>query len=249
MLSGSVVLAEKTYKLTDSIELRNNVNIVGQGSGTVITWVDSIADTVNKPIIHTPRNKGELDNIRLEDFRVLCTVDVTNRNDDDRTDARGIYIDGAGSSDDPSSLQHTNLTFKRLEVHECGGEGIQVKGINGFVAEDLNLYNNGWGNTDLWHNMYLLRGYDIVIRQTSIDNGGFKNSPSGHGLRMGNLRDVYWENLSVTGNADHGIHMNDVENLRGYNLNVSGNCAIANGLCRQISCFGDCDYDLSAAKE
>ena len=97
--------------------------------------------------------------------------------------------------------------------------------------------------------MYLLRGYDIVIRQTSIDNGGFKNSPSGHGLRMGNLRDVYWENLSVMGNADHGIHMNDVENLRGYNLNVSGNCAIANGLCRQISCFGDCDYDLSAAKE
>lgn len=249
MSSGSLVLGAKTYKLSDSLRLKSNVNILGQGAGTVITWLDSVADSVNKPLFHTPRGRDELTNIRLEDFTILCTVDITDRNDDDRTDARGIYIDGGGNSGVPSSLPHSDLTLKRLKIHECGGEGIHIKGINGFVAEDLNLFNNGWGHTDLWHNLYLLRGYDIVIRQTSNNSGGFKNSPSGHGLRMHDLRNVYWENLTVTGNADHGIHMTDVEDVRGYNLDVGGNCAIANGTCRDVACYLDCDYDLSVNKE
>lgn len=244
---GTVILDDKTYLLTDSVLLQSNVNIQGQGSGTLIAWADSIKNTVNKPLL--TRTSGSVNNIILEDFKMSCGVDTNDLNDRDRTDTRGIYITGGGSQFDPSSLQHSNVTLKNLEITQCGGEGIQLKGLNKFTGIDLDFYDNGWGTTDLWHNIYLKRVRDISIIQTSDSSGGFTNSPAGHGMRMSDLDDVYLENLNVNGNADHGIHMDNVSDFRGFNLNTSGNCTAPLGACGAARCYGSCDFNLNAPQE
>lgn len=244
---GTVVLDSKTYYLTEPVSLQSNVNIQGQGSSTLITWDDSVANTINEPLL--VRTSGSVNNVVMQDFSMSCRVDTGREDQQYRTDTRGVYITGDGSQFDTSSLQHSNITMERVEIYQCGGEGIQMKGLDTFTGIDLNFHNNGWGNTDLWHNIYLKRVRNITIKQTSTTSGGFRDSPSGHGMRMSDLDDVYLENLTVEGNADHGLHMDNVSNFRGHNLRLEGNCTIPNGLCRASGCYNDCDYDLDAGKE
>jgi len=195
------------------------------------------------------RTSGSVDNVVMQDFSMSCRVDTGRTDQQYRTNTRGVYITGDGSQFNAASLQHSNITMERVEIYQCGGEAIQMKGLDTFTGIDLNFYNNGWGNTDLWHNIYLKRVRNITIKQTSASSGGFKDSPSGHGMRMSDLDDVYLENLTVEGNADHGLHMDNVSNFRGHNLRLEGNCTIPNGLCRASGCYNDCDYDLGADKE
>lgn len=244
---GTVVLDSKTYYLTDSIQLESNVNIQGQGSSTLITWDDSIASSIDAPLL--TRTSGNLENVSISDLMMNCQVDTSDTDDQDRTDTRGLYIVGGGSQLEPDELDHSNITMERVEITQCGGEAIQVKGTNGFTGIDLNFYDNGWGYTDLWHNIYLKRVHNVVIKQTDAASGGFKDSPAGHGMRMSDLDDVYLEGLVVTGNADHGIHMDDCSNMRGYDLTIEGNCADANGTCNAYKCYGDCDVDFNADQE
>ena len=254
--SGSVVLEAKTYELRETLILKSNVNLIGQGAGTVITWDDSIARTVNRPLIHSDDDDGgRLANVRLEDFKIRCTVDTTDTSDDSKRGHRGIFIEGDGgdfavTSSDPSVLPHSNITFKRLEIYSCGGDGILATGINGLYTEDLNLYNNGWNDDgDFWHNMYVAGANNVVMKQTSHASGRFESSPSGHGLRLSRVHDAYIENLRITGNADHGLHKNLVSNLRGYNLDIFNNCRIPNGGCQESACYGGCTVDLTSDKE
>lgn len=246
---GTIVLGSGTYLLEESLILESNITIRGQGSSTVITFADSVADSINEPLVHRSQAGNGIRNVTVEDVHLLCTVDTTDRNDRDRTDMLGFFIDGAGDANNPGSLQHHDITLRNVEVSKCGSIGIHIKGVSGLDVIDIDAHDNGWGPTDLWHNMYFLRVHDIRVIQTSPNAGGYTDSPSGHGLRMAALNNVYFEGLVVTGNADHGLHMNDVVNLRGHNLTIEGNCAIPNGLCRPISCFGTCDFDLDARKE
>ena len=48
---GNVILDEKTYFITQTIIPKSNVNLIGRGSGSVITWDPAIADTINEPMI------------------------------------------------------------------------------------------------------------------------------------------------------------------------------------------------------
>jgi len=242
-----VQLEAGTYALTRAVSPKSNVNLVGVGSDSVITWDSSVASTIDIGLID--QVGGNLENISFKNFRMLCTVDTDDLSDRDRTNAKGIYIAGGGSESDASSLAYQGIWLENLEISQCGGEAIQIKGANDLTAIDLKFDDNGWGTTDLWHNMYLKRVRGVVMKQTDGESGFFSNSPSGHGLRMSDLEDVYFENLTVTGNADHGLHMDNVLNLRGHNLDISGNCTLPNNLCRDVGCYNSCDYDLDAAKE
>lgn len=243
---GVVTLDAKTYLLRDTITLQSNVEIVGQGSSTVVTWDQSVADSINAPMFNRGRSGSGIANVGFKNMHLLCTVDTDDSSDRDRTDHMAIFIDGVGDQFDADSLQHSNITIENVDVSHCGGTGIHIKGTNKITTVDLNMYNNGWGTTDLWHNIYFLRARNIEMRQTDANSGGFFDSPAGHGLRMGKLENVYFENLRIEGNSDHGLHMNEVTNLRGNGLTISGNCAAPRGTCRQIACYSSiCDYDLN----
>ena len=246
---GTVVLDAKTYTIDDTVILDSNITIRGQGSSTVITFDPSVADRINEPLLNRGRNKG-IENVTIENLYLRCTVDINDRGDRNRTHMMAIFIDGGGDENDARSLQHRDITLRNLEVSHCGGTGIHIKGTNGITAIDLDLHDNGWGTTDLWHNIYFRRAANVVMIQTSPNSGGFSDSPSGHGLRMGSLNDVYFEGLVIANNADHGMHINEVTNLRAHDVTTTNNCSSPNGLCRPAHCYGSCSgVNLRASKE
>ena len=244
---GNVILEDKTYDLFQTIVPKSNVNLIGQGPSTVITWSPVIADTVNKPLIEDD-GSTPLINVGFSDFKLQGTVDTSDPNDRDRSDHMGIFFDGPGDPADASSLRHQNIAIANLEVSQFGGIGIHIKGANNVTLRDLNMSDNGWFPEDLLHNLYLLRVRNASVIQTDPE-AGFRDSPSGHGLRMSSLENVYFEGLVVEQNADHGIHINNVVNLNGFNITSEDNCQDPMGACQQIRCYGDtCDVDLDLAQ-
>jgi len=89
---GTIVLAAQTYQLSDSLRLRDNVNIVGQGKDTVIRFTNSVRDRIDAPLM---LGLG-VNNIELKDFTLRCSIDQDPNSDDIRNDHMGIYIDGPG---------------------------------------------------------------------------------------------------------------------------------------------------------
>ena len=245
---GNVILEDKTYYLTDTIVPKSNVNLIGQGSDTLLTWHPAVAATVNQPMIEDDGSTALL-NVGFSDFRMLGTVDTNDLNDRDRGDHMAIFFDGPGDPAIASSLLHQNIAIANLEVSQFGGTGIHIKGSNNVTTVDLTMYDNGWYPTDLLHNLYLLRVRNVSMIQTNSD-AGFRDSPSGHGLRMSRLENVYFEGLVVEDNADHGIHMNDVVNMTGYNIVSRDNCQDLQGNCGEVRCYGgNCDFNFNLTQE
>ena len=245
---GNVILDEKTYFITQTIIPKSNVNLIGRGSGSVITWDPAIADTINEPMIEDDGTTA-LINVGFSNFRMQGTVDTTDLNDRDRSDHMAIFFDGPGDQADASSLRHQNIAIANLEVSQFGGIGIHIKGSNNVTFVNMNMYDNGWFTTDLLHNLYLLRVRNVSVLQTEPE-AGFRESPSGHGLRMSSLENVYFEGLVVEDNADHGIHMNNVVNMRGFDITSRNNCQNFLGACNDIRCYGGpCDFDFGLTQK
>ncbi|MCX2781327.1 discoidin domain-containing protein [Microbulbifer thermotolerans] len=243
---GTVNLEAKTYYLTESLILKDNVNIVGQGYDTVITWPDSIADSINEPLLYATA----VNNVELRDFKLRCHINQDPNSYDLRNDHMGLFLEGSGDPSQGEATSNNNLYMERIEAMYCSN-GMHIKGATGVTAIDLKLHNNGNTETDLFHNIYFRRVADLVMIQTDDNVGGYYDSPRGHGIRASHIKNAYLENLKVTNNADHGLHFTDgIYDTRFVNLNVYGNCANPSGTCNQIKCYGSpCDIDYDAEVE
>jgi hypothetical protein len=242
---GAVVLNSQTYLLTDTVVLMENVNIVGQGQGrTVITWDDSVKDSINAPLLWTSSAK----NVSLEDFTVQCHIDQDPNSRDLRNDHIAIYMSGGGNPSAGESTDINKINLERIEVYHCS-HGIHIKGATAVTATDLNLHHNGNTEVDLFHNVYWRRVGNLVVRQTTATSGGYWASPRGHGIRGSHLTNVYFENLSVFGNADHGIHLDVVHHMRLAKMDIHDNCASPNGNCHARACYGECDINWDSPIE
>ena len=245
---GTVILDSKTYLLSKSIILQDNVNIIGQGSDTVITWDDAVKDTIDEPFFYAE----EVNDIALKNFKVLCTIDQDPNSSDLRNDHMAVFLNGGGDPSSGEAADNNNIYMESIEALYCSN-GMHIKGANGLTLIDLNLHHNGNTEVDLFHNIYFRRVGDVVMKQTDADSGGFYASPRGHGIRMSHMINVYYENLTIFDNADHGLHFTDgVYNVRLHNVDVYDNCANSSGACGAIKCYGSseqCDIDYDAAKE
>lgn len=242
---GTVVLAEQTYLLLETLELENDVNLVGQGSGSLIQWDPSVADTIDAPLLFS----NSVDDISVESLMIECSIDQDPESEDLRNEQIGLYLYCGG---DPSAGEATgcnNINIDTVEVAHCS-HGIHLKGVTGVTATDLNLHHNGNTEVDFFHNVYFRRVGDLVVKQRTPTSGGFYASPRGHGIRGSHLNNVYFEGLAVYDNADHGIHVDIVKNMRLHNVDIRDNCANSVGACAAAKCYGDtCDWDLEAPKE
>lgn len=246
---GTIILAAQTYTLTEKLFMKDNVNIVGQGSSTIIKWDETIEDTVDQPMFWA----SSVNNIALKDLTFECHIDQDPESKDLRKDHIAIYFYGGGDPSVDEATNINNILLERIEAYNCS-HGIHIKGATDVTAIDLNLHNNGNTEVDLFHNIYWRRVANLVVKQTTATSGGFYDSPRGHGIRGSHLKNVYFENLGVHNNADHGIHFDNVEDVRFNNLDVSDNCANPSGSCNEIKCYipeeGNlCDIEYDAAKE
>lgn len=242
---GTVILAAKTYTLTNSLILQNNVNITGQGSSTVIAWDGTVKGTVDAPLLYSTT----VDNVSLKSIKLLCAINQDPASSDLRNNHIGLYLNCLGDPAAGEAAECNNIKLDAMEVAYCS-HGIHIKGASGVTATDLDLHHNGNTEVDFFHNIYFRRVGKLVVKQTTPTSGGYSFSPRGHGIRGSQLTDVYLEGLSVHDNADHGIHVDAVDNVRFHNLNVRDNCAHPSGACAAIQCYGTpCQINMNAPKE
>lgn len=228
---GVVYLENGNYFLTRSLTPKSNVDIIGEGFGTVLNWHSSVADTVNEPMIDSD---GPLTDVHFQDFKLRGSIDPSNDNDMGRSDNLGIFLQGGGLPSDPASMDLQNISIRSVEVRNFGSTGVHIKGVNYLDLIDLKCNLNGFADIDLYHNFYLLRTHDVLV-----EGGTFTNSPSGHGMRFATSENVTINDVTVTGNADHGIHLSNDINLIISNSTVLNNLQNPLGNASNIGQFGD----------
>lgn len=245
MGGGTVFLSEKTYYLTETLNLQSGVDIVGQSFNSVISWDENVRDTIDEPLLF---GYG-VNDISLKNFKLRCFIDQDSNSSDLRNDHMGLFIDGDGDPSIGESTDNNDIYLESVEAMFCS-HGIHIKGATGVTAIDLKLHDNGNTEIDLFHNIYFRRVADLTFVQRTESDAGLYDSPRGHGIRVSHVANAYLENLSVYNNADHGLHLTDgIYNVRFHDLNVYGNCANPSGTCNAIQCYGSCDIDSDADKE
>lgn len=244
--AGTVYLQSKTYLLTDSVTLKSDVNIIGVGSSSLITWDDSVKNTVNKPLLYGQSSGVQY--VNYENFRLLCSLNLAA--DDLRESHMGMYMNGSGAPGSTDAYSNGHIYLKNIEVSHCS-HGIHLKGLDYLTTIDLNLHDNSLYASSLFHNIYLKRAEHIKMIQTSLSSGGFYNSATGHGMRLSQLNNVYFDTLHVYNNGDHGMHMDEVSDLRSYNELIENSCQYEfSGTCYPQRCYGTCSaINMDAAKE
>ena len=65
---GTVVLAAKTYELTSTIDLVSGVDIIGQGSETIITFSEEVSGLIDAPLIYG----NSINDVALKSFALEC---------------------------------------------------------------------------------------------------------------------------------------------------------------------------------
>lgn len=235
--ASAILLEEKDYFVTETIELRDNLTVIGKGAQTVISWHPSVASEINKPLMYT----SSADNVTLSNFKLSGSIDQHPNSMDLRHDHIGLYYDCEGDPKNVSSLECQNLKMQNIEV-EYFTHGIHIKGARNVQAIDLDLHDNGNTEADLFHNIYYRRVVDVYMKQTDPNKGGFYNSPRGHGIRASYLYNATFEGLQVYGNADHGVNFSDIGNTVFNSVHIRDNCTAPTGICSQYACYGGaCD--------
>lgn len=227
---GVVFLRNGNYFLTGSLTPRSNVDIIGEGFSTVLNWHSSVADTVNEPMIYSD---GPLTDVHFEDFKLRGSIDTSDANDMGRSDNLGIFLEGGGLPSAPASMDLQNISLRRVEVRNFGSTGVHIKGVNYLDCIDLKCNLNGFADTDLYHNFYVLRTHDVLV-----EGGTFTNSPSGHGMRFATSDNVTIDDVGVTGNADHGLHLSSDINLLIINSTSINNMQNPLGTAKNIGQYG-----------
>lgn len=239
---GILVLSAQTYYLSDTITLRSDVSIYGQGTDqTIITWEESIQSTVNQAMFEGSADQP-IQNVTWSDFKLSCTMDRTI--EDERSGHHGIMIGGSGSplDDDPdSAFSHGNITVSNLEIENCA-DGWGMSGASGVTIDNINLHHSSVDGSQLYHNLYFNRCQNV-----EIINSAFTDSYTGHGMRLAQSKNFSMENIQVLDNGDHGIHMNDDENFE-FSGSIDGNCWHPDaGNCHAYFCYGDCvDIEITS---
>ena len=238
--TNTVLLKEQVYLLTETILLADNLKIAGKGSTSVVTWHESVKDTIDSPLFYTTT----ADNVELSNFKITGTINQDANSEDLRNDHIGVFFECEGDPAVGVALECNDVTIKNLEVENCS-HGIHIKGTQDVTAIDLNLHNNGNTEVDLFHNIYYRRVSDVYMAQTDENVGGFYNSPRGHGIRATNLHNATFDNLQVYGNADHGVNFGEIYNTTFNHVDIYDNCANPAGNCSQIQCYAEpCDLTI-----
>lgn len=242
---GTLYLKKGTYRIDNTIIMKSNVNIVGTGSDTIITWAPGIKNIINSPLFYSKN----VNDIVIEDVKIVGGIDQNPISHDLRDNQIGVYFDCNGDPFKGEKTTCNNIALNNIEVENCS-HGIHIKGATHVNTLDLKLHNNGNTTKNYFHNIYFRRVADLRVIQSKMGSGGFYDSPRGHGIRGSHLKDVYMSNLDVYGNADYGIHMDTVLNVRLHKLNIHDNCRSGEPGCVQIKCFGpQCDINLNARAE
>jgi parallel beta-helix repeat protein len=198
---GTVEIGVGTYLMNDSLHLRSNVNLIGQGEGTVLRK----SDGVSSPLV-TDGDYGQ-EEVSLADatgFAVGMGVTVADDNSSGFHTTVATIIsekDGSFSISKPlnadcmvhrnASVRNTFPVISGYYMENAHLEGIFVDGNS-----DNNEYLNGCRGAGI----FLYRANNVRIAECVI------HGYNGDGISFQQSNDVVVEGCESYNNAGHGFH-------------------------------------------
>ena len=222
---GSVYLREGTYNIGATINLNNNVALIGAGAGTLLY----LANNVNDDVIYGI----SLDNVLIADLKI-------NGNGSNQTTGEGIHID---------------VSWKfRIEgtwIEKCKVDGIYLNACSWFtvsgnvldgnqtgdgIFNDSGQYNNFVGN------ILTGNGFNGITVQGGDWNTVTGNTADGNtvdGIMLWGFADFNTITGNTSeGNGEHGIGLGSTC----VNNTISGNTIEGNGQAG-INLINSCDHN------
>jgi parallel beta-helix repeat protein len=198
---GKVYLFPGTYTINASISIPNNTTLAGAGTGTTITYPNSMANATYKAITNTTTTNGT--GVTIQNL----TVDGNKAGQTTGT-FYGIYLDGMGTSTTRGATV-TNVTAKNLKG--SNGAGIALNNTNNIVISGSTFLSND--GTGVYFGVATSADNSSVTNSVFADNGSY-------GIW------IYGTGNTISGNNIHD-NAEGMAFAGAYNTTVSGN-TIAN---------------------
>lgn len=191
---GTVSLAAGTHSLADTLFIKSNIRLFGQGpDATVIAGGDF-------PVIKQAA-EGQRD-IVIEKLKV--TGLPTEK-------CYGILIEAY-------QTYHENITLRDIAVTGTG-MGVHVKRANNVLVENADLRANGSpGKEGYYHNLYIRSCDNVRVADSRLDAG-----TSGNGLNISYCKDVVVERTTARDNFFRGMRAAETDGFTVVGCTITGN--------------------------
>ena len=144
---GVVLLKEGTHILKETITLKSNVTLTGEGKLKTILLQGPDMNSTGFNAEDTP----QLTDVVIKDLTLKGTRSGK---------ANGILIRGKNEA------RHTRIMLQDMDVTDWSAQGVHMKRTNNIIMDKCNFQYNGSGG-GLYHNVYFL--YNKYILQSDCD--------------------------------------------------------------------------------
>jgi predicted alpha-1,2-mannosidase len=206
----TIVLGKGTHKLKESLKMKSNTTLAGQGKETLL-FLDpklSAATIVNAG--------NDLHDVVIRDLLIEGAV-ATVTNDDPNHDRRTrSYMNAPSrggivfSADKEKEMK--NIRFENLTIQNCTKSGISLSGASNVTINFCDISDNGASvvpGAGFHHNLRLLHVSDAEIK-----NSRFDASPFGCGVDLSFCHNIEVSNNEAARNKLSGIHCTESENIK-----------------------------------
>lgn len=197
---GEILFASGTFNIDETIVLKSNVTLRGQGkTSTIIQYSGS---STSDDIIS---NKGDVvTDVTVRDLTVRGSGQYTGDNQ------IGIVIK------DDNGGENYQITIREVEVEKCGQYGIHIKGTDGLHITYSTIRYNG-SDHELDHNIYLRRIKNAKLELST------SNYAAGNGLNVAESENVVVRNFKAKYNGQNGIRFSNSDYVEINSVNASHN--------------------------
>lgn len=204
---GKVIFQSGTYILTGSVTLKSNVSLVGAGRDNTILKLSAGINLGGYGVLNRP--DGGLSNVTIKNL----TIDANTFTDPDSNPTAlrnyGILVQGENGTNNRIMLNNIKVTNSEMGVH--------FKGTTNLTIQDSIINNNG-GLNKYWHNLYLRRVSNVLVKNTELSE-----SSSGNGINISYSDNITIDSCQVYDNAFRGIRASDSSHINVINNDVYGN--------------------------
>ncbi len=177
---GVVKLMEGTHVVTETINLKSNVTIIGEGvDKTIVAEGEGL-----KTACFNINEKPQIVDVVMKDMSIVG-YDIGS--------VQGIFIRGRNES------RHERMLFQNLVIKGWGSHGVHIKRTNHMVMDNCTFVENGSRN-GLYHNLYFL--YNKNLLQSDCN---FSNPVKGKGCKYTSCEFVLAQRCVIENCIGNGI--------------------------------------------
>lgn len=204
---GTVNLSSGTFEVNGQIDLKSNITIQGQGSGsTIIKWTKDVSSTNYVFGRSYSSSSGRVHDVTIKNLKI----------NGQNKDVMGVYLDGTGT------YRFYRITVRDAIINNCGQYGIHMKQTDGIFIRDVDLDGNGKytgdsGRSTRNHGIYFRDTTDVFIEYVTSNNS------AANGINVSNSEDILISETYANSNGQHGMRSEANNGFRIRNSHTNNN--------------------------